>query len=209
MENQIALQREWQSLVRVWGADPDLIDREFADFALHYSSPNRFYHTLNHVQQVLETVQSLSSAARKLSAVKLAAWLHDVIYDSQASDNEEQSAAYAVKVCKDLAIPDADVVASLILKTKTHEAGDDPDAQVLLDADLAILGAAAPVYREYAANIRKEYAWVPEADYRTGRRKVLEKFLARSRIYHLLEHLEETARRNLAEEIAELAGQGE
>ena len=35
--------------------------------------------------------------------------------------------------------PEARVVASPILKTKTQDAGDDPDAKVLIDADLAIL----------------------------------------------------------------------
>ena len=30
-----------------------------------------------------------------------------------------------------------------------------------------------PVYRAYAEKIRQEYAWVPEPDYRKGRRRVL------------------------------------
>jgi predicted metal-dependent HD superfamily phosphohydrolase len=96
------------------------------------------------------------------------------------------------------------VVASLILKTKTHDACEDVDAQVLLDADLAVLGATEPAYRTYADQIRQEYAWVPEPEYRIGRRRVLERFLARPRIFHLLALLEERARRNIAEEIAGL-----
>ena len=70
-----------------------------------------------------------------LNAVKLAAWLHDVIYDSKASDNEERSAEYAERLSEKLSIPEGRMVASLILKTKTHEAGDGLDAQVLIDAD--------------------------------------------------------------------------
>jgi predicted metal-dependent HD superfamily phosphohydrolase len=93
----------------------------------------------------------------------------------------------------------------LIQKTKTHEAGDDPDAQVLIDADLAILGTSESAYRTYADQIRQEYAWVPESDYRNGRRQVLERFLVKSRIFHLLGHLEKPARRNIAAEIARLA----
>jgi predicted metal-dependent HD superfamily phosphohydrolase len=94
---------------------------------------------------------------------------------------------------------------SLILKTKTHDAGDDPDAKVLLDADLAILGANENAYRYYAQQIRKEYDWVPEPEYRSGRQQVLTKFLARPRIYHFLNPLEKPARRNIAAEIAQLA----
>jgi predicted metal-dependent HD superfamily phosphohydrolase len=46
---------------------------------------------------------------------------------------------------------------------------------------------------------------VPESEYRTGRRQILTKFLTRPRLFHLLTHLEEPARRNLAAEIAQLA----
>ena len=105
---------------------------------------------------------------------------------------------------EELAIPEGELVAALIRKTKTHDAGDDVDAHVLLDADLAILGAGETVYQAYAENIRWEYAWVPEPEYRKGRRQVLERFLTRPRIYHFLSHLEEPARRNLAVEIARL-----
>ncbi|MGZ7283798.1 HD domain-containing protein, partial [Streptococcus pyogenes] len=68
-----------------------------------------------------------------------------------------------------------------------HAASSAPptlrDTQVLLDADLAILGASEERYKRYAADIRKEYAWVPEADYRKGRAAVLERFLAAPRLY--------------------------
>jgi predicted metal-dependent HD superfamily phosphohydrolase len=75
---------------------------------------------------------------------------------------------------------------------------------VLLDADLAILGASEIDYQAYAVSIRREYAWVPEPEYRKGRRQVLERFLTRPRIFHFLSHLEEPARRNLVAEIARL-----
>src|SRR5262249_45039432 len=153
--------------------------------------------TLEHAMQVATTVESLGSNAEHLDAVRLAAWLHDVIYDSRASDNEERSARYAEQLCQELSIPKGSLVGSLILKTKTHDAGRDADALVLIDADLAILGANETEYRNYAQNIRREYAWVPELAYRDGRRKVLHRLLERPSIYYFLRHLEERARRNL------------
>jgi hypothetical protein len=66
-----------------------------------------------------------------LNAVKLAAWLHDVIYESKASDNEERSAEYAERLCEELAIPEGQQVAALVRMTKTHDAGDDVDGQML------------------------------------------------------------------------------
>ncbi len=200
------LRRAWHYLLRAWGVAPSLADRTFEEVREHYAGPGRFYHTLDHVQSVLEAVESLGSYARNPNAVKLATWLHDVIYDSRASDNEERSADYADRLCEQLSIPEGRLVASLIRKTKTHDAGDDaPDAQVLLDADLAILGANAPAYRAYSEKIRQEYAWVPEADYRLGRRRVLETFLSRPKIFHFLSGLEDSARRNIAGEIAQWA----
>ena len=78
---------------------------------------------------------------------------------------------------------------------------------MLLDADLAILGAAPQRYARYAADIRKEYSWVPEADYRAGRAAVLERFLASPRIYQtplMFDEGEQSARANLRAELAEL-----
>jgi len=198
---------QWRELMRSWDVDATQAGQKFDEICRAYAEPGRFYHRLDHVLSVLGTVASLASNAKNPNAVKLAAWLHDVIYESKASDNEERSAEYAERFCQELGIPEGERVAALIRKTKTHDAGDDPDAQVLLDADLAILGAGELDYRAYSENIRREYGWVSDAEYRTGRRQVLEKFLARPRIYNLLDHLEEPARRNMAAEIARLTNQ--
>jgi len=117
--------RKWHDLLRAWAVDPTLAGQVFEEVRKHYAEPGRFYHTLDHVHNVLATVDSLGAYARNLNAVKLAAWLHDVIYDSSASDNEERSADYAERLCEKLSIPEGRIVASLILKTKTHDAGAD------------------------------------------------------------------------------------
>ncbi len=66
------------------------------------------------------------------------------------------------------------------------------NALVLIDADLAILGASPANYQDYARKIRQEYAWVAVEDYRHGRTKILEKMLSRRRIYHFLTHIRVT-----------------
>jgi predicted metal-dependent HD superfamily phosphohydrolase len=199
------LRHRWNHLLQAWSVDQALAARAFGEVCKSYGELGRYYHILDHIRQMLNCVDSIGSHACNLNAVRLATWLHDVIYDSRASDNEERSADYARRLCQNLSIPDGDQVALLILKTKSHEAGDDPDAQVLLDADLSILGASEPAYRIYAEKIRQEYAWVPEPEYRSGRRQVLTKFLMRPRIFHFLTHLEEPARHNITAEIAPLA----
>ncbi len=199
------LHQSWHDVLRPWRVDFTLADHTFEDIVQAYSTPDRFYHTLDHVLEVLTTIESLAPHADDLNTVKLAAWLHDVIYDSKASDNEEHSAQFAELLCEELSIPAGPRVAALILTTKAHQPDEDKDAQVLADADLAILGADELTYKAYAEKIRSEYAWVPDAEYRQGRRRVLGDYLIRPRIYHLLGHLEAPARRNLAAEIARLS----
>jgi predicted metal-dependent HD superfamily phosphohydrolase len=97
-------------------------------------------------------------------------------------------------------------VAQMILSTKTHQtANDDVDCQILLDADLAVLGAPVARYETYAQAIRQEYNWVPEASYRSARGQVLQTFLGRTRIYWtepMFVALEEQARENMRREIS-------
>jgi predicted metal-dependent HD superfamily phosphohydrolase/uncharacterized protein with PIN domain len=202
----VEMLERWMNLTGTWCIEPTLASRAFEDIRSQYAESARHYHTLKHIREVLAVIDRLAAHATSPNAVRLAAWLHDIIYDSRASNNEERSAQYARRLCEQLGIPDGASIADLIQKTKTHRAGDDANAQVLLDADLAVLGASPDVYQAYARNIRLEYGWVPDAEYRTGRRRVLESFLSRPRIYHLLTKWEEPARHNIAAEIADLAG---
>jgi predicted metal-dependent HD superfamily phosphohydrolase len=100
----------------------------------------------------------------------------------------------------------------MIRATAAHETSADPATRLMLDLDLAVLGAAPPVYAAYAAAIRREYAAVPEAIWRLGRAGVLDRFLARPRLYQtrlFQERLEGAARINLAAEADALrAGPG-
>ena len=194
---------KWRDLLAAWHVDPTAAQPTFEDIEAHHAEWGRSYHTFPHVESVLATVDRIADQAKNPNAVRLAVWLHDVICDSRANDNEERSADYARDLCKQLAIPDAERVATLILATKSHQPGDDDaDAVVLIDADLSIFGADPVVYRKYSEDIRREYSWVPVDDYRIGRRRVLEKFLERRSIYRLLRELETPARRNIADELA-------
>ena len=99
--NHDSLTRSWTDLLAVWKVDTAAAVEWFADIRRRYSEPMRFYHDLVHIEQVLSTVERLGSHAVDINAVKLAAWLHDVVYDSKASDNEERSADYAAPTTRD------------------------------------------------------------------------------------------------------------
>jgi predicted metal-dependent HD superfamily phosphohydrolase len=198
---------QWQHTLEPFGVEAIAIQQAFIHLVKAYSSPGRHYHTLKHIHHVLNTIETLQVHTNNLAEVQLAAWFHDVIYDTHAKDNEERSAEFATDLLTSLGIPLSNIsnIISLILNTKFHRAAvDDIDSQVLLDADLAILAANPIEFQKYSDHIRQEYAWIPEADYIRGRRKILERFLQRDRIYFtpsMFDIAEQTARHNIKTEI--------
>ncbi|GAX45080.1 hypothetical protein NIES4075_61000 [Tolypothrix sp. NIES-4075] len=198
---------QWQRTLSGFEVDQVAAQSAFNLLVEAYSSSDRYYHTLKHIYHVLKTIDHLQGHTRNLATVQLAAWFHDVVYDTKAQNNEEKSAAVACELLSSLGIPLSNITAvtRLIINTKNHQAAaDDFDSQVLLDADLAILAANPVQYREYALYIRQEYAWVSEAEYIVGRAHVLERFLQRQRIYFtpfMFEVGEKAARCNLNAEI--------
>jgi predicted metal-dependent HD superfamily phosphohydrolase len=167
----------------------------------------RHYHNLHHIHQVLTTIERFNLELQNPTAVRLAAWFHDFVYDPQASDNEVQSAELAKELLTEIKISTEtiDRVQQLILATQGHQIDpSDADRCIFLDADLAILGTSPTQYQDYARSIRQEYSWVPDAEYQAGRIKVLQSFLQRDRLYCtdlLFDELESIARTNMQQEI--------
>jgi predicted metal-dependent HD superfamily phosphohydrolase len=201
----------WQQTLQPFKFDQLSTNNAFNNLIAGYSRPVRYYHTLKHILDVIITIDSLQAYAKDVVAVQLAAWFHDIVYDTKAKDNEEKSAEYASELLSNLGLSCENIasVKRLIINTKYHQAAaDDFDSQVLLDADLAILAAEPIKYQEYADAIRQEYAWVPEAEYIAGRREVLERFLQRDRIYFtplMFQKAEQSARWNIQQEINALS----
>jgi predicted metal-dependent HD superfamily phosphohydrolase len=177
----------------------DLIDR--------WSQPHRHYHTLDHLAAVLAVIDRYAEVAANPDDVRLAAWFHDAVYDPTAADNEERSAALAEIELGKLGRPSADV-ARLVLLTAGHRVDDgDSDGALLADADLAILAAGPDVYDRYAADVRREYAHVPDELFRVGRATVLRGLAALPTLYRIVpprEHWERAARANLERELRSL-----
>ena len=169
-------------------------------WAVQLAEPQRRYHDLSHIEQLLAALPDDRASPELVAAI----WLHDIVYDPRAGDNEERSAAQARVDLAGSGI-DAERVAALILGTKRHD-GEDAEQRLLNDLDLSILAAPAAAYDRYAGAIRAEYAHVPEPAYRTGRAAVLRGFLAQPAIFAapLFTGREAQARANLRREIASL-----
>jgi predicted metal-dependent HD superfamily phosphohydrolase len=209
-ERLASLQASWVQLLARFAVSPADAYPLFDRLVAAHSEPHRHYHTLEHLSEMFKVVGKLADAAADPVAVQLAIWFHDAVYDPRAKDNERQSALLAANALRPLGVPEATLqhVAEMIEATAhVFTADADADTAVLLDADLAILSAEERRYARYAADIRREYAWVPDVPYREGRTKVLEGFLNRPRIYRtdrMHAVAEEPARRNLRGEIAAL-----
>lgn len=176
-----------------------------------YGQPQRHYHGLQHLHECLWHWQQVQHLADRPTLVALALWFHDAVYAPQAKDNELRSAQWAMQALQAAGAPAAmaEQVQALITAT-CHTAQPTPgDAQLVVDIDLAILGAAPARFAQYQRQVRQEYGWVPEAQYRQGRRAVLQGFAQRAAIYGtpwFHARLEGRARANLAQSLAELDG---
>jgi predicted metal-dependent HD superfamily phosphohydrolase len=182
-----------------------------ASLLSRYADAARHYHDLTHLDEVLRNVDELAHAAPAPDVVRLAAWLHDAVYDPSASDNEEQSARLAEDVLAAMRVDDTVVaeVARLVRLTAGHDAADDDaDGAVLCDADLAILAADEARYAEYVAGVRAEYAHVADRDFALGRAAVLRRLLGQRSLFRTptaYAAWEAAARANVSAELARLS----
>lgn len=205
------MSRRWLKLMASLRVDPDAARRIFADMVSHYNGDGRYYHVLTHVGELLDTAYEMRDLAEDYQSVQLAIWFHDVIYDPQSKKNEVKSAEYARQALQALGLPERVItrVSDLILKTVSHVSDQkDADALILLDADLAPLGADEEVFARQSQALRLEFNWQSESEYRASRVRILSDFLKRERIYQterMYNAREARARSNLSQAIAELS----
>lgn len=189
---------ELMELLKIGGISPVEQDEWWERLLAHYTEPVRHYHTITHIHDMLQGLQEFEACKclpRRVDLVMLAIYFHDIIYDPTSSTNEEDSAdlylQFATALHQDTS--DSAEVSDWILVTKTHRPPsrlnptdtlnknvggtkqDDMsyDMDVLLDLDLAVLSRPVEGYREYARQIRQEYAHVPVDKYCKGRAAIL------------------------------------
>jgi len=150
-----------------------------------YSEPQRHYHTLQHLDECFALFDTVHHLADHPFEIELALWFHDSVYDVHARGNEARSAEWADAALAAAGLaPDVCArVHGLIMATCHDALPASRDAQLLVDIDLAILGAAPGRFAEYEGQIRAEYAHVPQAVFVQERGKILRHFLERERIY--------------------------
>ncbi len=212
------LSARWTAFAASIGAGGAAAAAAFADLAKRHGNPGRRYHTLAHVADCLAELDAAPGLCDRPDAVELALWFHDAVYDPRAADNEVRSAALLREAAARLGLdPALAARAGTLVRATAHLAGsgDRPsdagiarDAAAIHDIDLAILGAPRDRFDAYETAVRREYAFLPDPEWRSGRSRVLRMFLDMPRIYltdPFRDRLESRARRNLADGLARLA----
>lgn len=193
------LQKKWNQIY------PDAPTDIFKKIVNNHTQKGRYYHNLSHLQSMLLLLDEYPEPVEYKRDVQLTIFFHDIIYDATKKGNEEKSARIAQKL---LGEQYTQLIQLLILSTKKHQPLNDlHENAVLLDLDLAILGGSLELYDAYRTAIRMEYNVYPNLLYNPGRKRVLQKFLERERLYftgYFHEKYEQQARLNLKWEIEQL-----
>lgn len=199
MPTPIQWQNTWQS---IGDNEPNIPLELYHDVVTKYAEPYRHYHTLQHLDECLTKFAELKHLVTHPGEIELGLWFHDAIYDPLRNDNEELSADWAKSSVLSVGIDSivADRIYALVKATQHRTKPQDSDTQIMLDADLSILGASPERFQEYEIQIRQEYSFVPETIFRTKRAEILEHFISQSTIFNtpiFIERYEHIARLNL------------
>jgi len=200
------LEQRWNRLVAASGAEISAAQSHFSNLCQAYTEPQRHYHTLDHITQMLNW---LDEAGVDDVAALWAAWYHDWVYNPGKKDNEARSGVQASAVLSEIGVEASIIgrVVRIIEATKDHKVDGAAD-QVLhfvLDADMAILGVPEQQYEQYCSAVRSEFKSVPNFLYKRGRKKFLQSVLKQEKIYStdwFFERFEAQARINVELELS-------
>ncbi|WP_246034801.1 HD domain-containing protein [Polaribacter aestuariivivens] len=202
------LYKDWIALSEKYCQDLSILNKISLKIKKKYSERNRHYHNLEHINTMLNLAKENASEIKNLDEVLFAIWFHDIIYKARSKKNEARSAKFAKKNLQKHLFKELDIhkISQLILSTKKHKIiiDDDLDNAFLLDFDLCILGQNWKVYEAYTQKIRKEYKLYPDFLYVPARKKVLQDFLNREKLFFTEKYqqlFEAKARENIQKEI--------
>ncbi len=197
----------WRALWLRLGARSDPAPLH-AEVLARYAEPHRAYHTGEHIARTLGLFDGIRGRLRRPDEAELAVWLHDLVYDPRAADNEERSAGIGARWLAEGGVDGerAACLRALILSTRHAAPPEEHDARYVVDADLSILGAPPDEFDRYEAQVRREYAFRSETEWRKGRARLLRRFLDHPALFLTPEFrgFEAPARANLARSIAHL-----
>jgi len=129
-----------------------------------YGEKHRYYHTLEHITFLINKINKIyewDENEKERDILILAALFHDIIYDTQKSDNEEQSVSFFKSKIHNKMTPELQKVCDIILATKNHKITGDKLTDIFCDLDMWILSNGSFVeILDNERKIFKEYQFV-------------------------------------------------
>jgi predicted metal-dependent HD superfamily phosphohydrolase len=150
-----------------------------------WQEPHRHYHDARHLAQLLTSLGELGDG-QVPRPVALAGWFHDAVHDGLAGSDERASAELALRLLGHTALPATEVeeVARLVLLTVDHAPEpNDEFGNLLVDADLSILGQPAGRYHYYSRGIRLEYPLLEDRKFASGRLQALDRLFSKRPLF--------------------------
>lgn len=167
---------------------------------------NRYYHTLSHVKEVLDSLELFNNniTSEEKLLLRYAIWFHDIIYDPTNINNEKKSAELFIQFANSfgLSLNFGKDVYQLILSTEHKFKYLTRLEKIICDCDLK--GFIENNYIERSNWVRKEFYHVNDEQWKDGRVRFLKYMLNKKHIYHTQKFrnlFEEKARINLKSEL--------
>jgi len=203
-----------RSLAIMWtglGADGNYLDGVYRLFQNFYGETHRAYHTLPHIAHCLRELARARRAGlgRGAPEIDAAIWFHDLVYQPREKGNEETSAVLAHGILTMAGVPPHAIAAvTSYVRASAHarqSVVSNPNLELFLDIDLAILGRPTHEFENYERGIRHEYNVVAAETFCRVRADILRGFLDRPfRTEYFERKYGAAARANLEASIARL-----
>ncbi len=168
-----------------------------------YREPQRYYHTLEHIEHCLRMFDDCRELLQTPDAVELAVWFHDVVFEPGQPDNELRSAGlyreFASGVHAEALV---DHVHGLIMATLHNGfALEGTDVEYVVDIDLSSFGLSWDEFLHDSENLRRENPHLEDSAYYRNQGYFQNRLLERPRFFlsdFFYQRFETQARSNLA-----------
>ncbi len=149
-----------------------------------YSEPHRHYHTGAHIEHCLRQFDRAPDSMEDANAIELALWFHDVEYDPQAPNNEQESAERFRRSATGMMSDDlVEQVYRLIMATIHDYAPQVPDEQYVVDIDLSSFGLPWNEFVIDSRKVRNEFPAMSDREFAQKNIGFLRMLLDRPSVY--------------------------
>ncbi len=185
----MAIEKEWHQrkaqFFELWPEnDLSKVEQIWAILTKHYSEPSRFYHTREHILYCLNQFDKIKDQLDSSRAIQMSIWFHDIIYNIEAKDNEEQSAQFFSQLSTGILDEHfIQQVSELIVSTKHLTAKPNCDQAYLLDIDLSSFGSERGKFYQNGEQLRKEAHHLTDRQFTKGQIKFFQMLLKRKQIF--------------------------